>query len=234
MSEQQDRLAAHERLSTGALASWMRACANHPWRVMIAWVGIIAGLILLVGDRRREPEGRVRDPGLRDAEGNRSDRGGVRRRAGRRAQPRVRGARGRAPRRAGGAKAAIVAAIAKLRRPSSPRSDRTSGGRRERRRPLQREHLLRGRSHRVRGGAVRPRHRRQRTARRCSPSRTRFARRSPRRAWSSSSTATPSSRRSSRERRSSSACSPRSSCCSSSSARSSRRRSRSHWRSSRS
>ncbi len=42
------RLAAHERLSTGALASWMRACANHPWRVMIAWVGIIAGLILLV------------------------------------------------------------------------------------------------------------------------------------------------------------------------------------------
>ncbi len=42
------RLAAHERLSSGALASWMRACANHPWRVMIAWVGIIAGLILLV------------------------------------------------------------------------------------------------------------------------------------------------------------------------------------------
>ncbi|HUG64992.1 MAG TPA: MMPL family transporter [Gaiellaceae bacterium] len=48
MSEQQARLAAHERLSTGALASWMRACASHPWRVMIAWVGIIAGLILLV------------------------------------------------------------------------------------------------------------------------------------------------------------------------------------------
>ena len=43
-----DRLLAHERLSTGALASWMRACATHPWRVMIAWVGIIAGLILLV------------------------------------------------------------------------------------------------------------------------------------------------------------------------------------------
>ncbi len=42
------RLAAHERLSSGALASWMRACANHPWRVMITWVGIIAGLILLV------------------------------------------------------------------------------------------------------------------------------------------------------------------------------------------
>ena len=48
MSEQQERLAAHERLSTGALASWMRACASHPWRVVIAWVGIIAGLVLLV------------------------------------------------------------------------------------------------------------------------------------------------------------------------------------------
>ncbi|HEX2345507.1 MAG TPA: MMPL family transporter [Gaiellaceae bacterium] len=43
-----DRLAAHERLSTGALARWMRACASHPWRVMIAWLGIIAALILLV------------------------------------------------------------------------------------------------------------------------------------------------------------------------------------------
>src|SRR5262245_21324455 len=38
----------HERLSTGALAGWMRACAAHPWRVVVAWVGIIAGLILLV------------------------------------------------------------------------------------------------------------------------------------------------------------------------------------------
>jgi RND superfamily putative drug exporter len=26
----------------------MRACASHPWRVVIAWVGIIAGLVLLV------------------------------------------------------------------------------------------------------------------------------------------------------------------------------------------
>ena len=43
-----DRLAAHERLSTGALAAWMRACANHPWRVVLAWVGIIVGLIVLV------------------------------------------------------------------------------------------------------------------------------------------------------------------------------------------
>ncbi len=49
MSENQARLAAHERLSSGALASWMRACASHPWRVMITWIGIIAALILLVG-----------------------------------------------------------------------------------------------------------------------------------------------------------------------------------------
>src|SRR3990172_3440580 len=43
-----ERLAAHERLSTGALASWMRVCATHPWRVVLAWVGIIAALIVLV------------------------------------------------------------------------------------------------------------------------------------------------------------------------------------------
>jgi putative drug exporter of the RND superfamily len=43
-----DRLAAHERLSTGALARWMRACANHTWRVVIAWLAITAGLIALV------------------------------------------------------------------------------------------------------------------------------------------------------------------------------------------
>ena len=43
-----DRLAAHERLSTGALARWMRACANHTWRVVIAWLAITAGLIVLV------------------------------------------------------------------------------------------------------------------------------------------------------------------------------------------
>src|SRR5688500_18564275 len=43
-----DRLAAHERLSTGGLARWMRMCASHPWRVMIAWLGIIAALSVLV------------------------------------------------------------------------------------------------------------------------------------------------------------------------------------------
>jgi putative drug exporter of the RND superfamily len=44
-----ERLAAHERLSTGALARWMRACASHPWRVVLSWLGILALLIVLVG-----------------------------------------------------------------------------------------------------------------------------------------------------------------------------------------
>src|SRR5215216_1539101 len=42
------RRAAHERLATGALARWHRRCATHPWRVVGAWVGIVAGLIVLV------------------------------------------------------------------------------------------------------------------------------------------------------------------------------------------
>ena len=42
------RLAAHERLSTGALARWARACATHPWRVVGSWLGIIVVLIALV------------------------------------------------------------------------------------------------------------------------------------------------------------------------------------------
>jgi len=43
-----ERRAAHERLSTGALARWMRACASHPWRVVLGWVAIIGALIALV------------------------------------------------------------------------------------------------------------------------------------------------------------------------------------------
>jgi RND superfamily putative drug exporter len=42
------RRAAHERLSTGALARWARACATHPWRVIAGWIGIVAVLIALV------------------------------------------------------------------------------------------------------------------------------------------------------------------------------------------
>jgi putative drug exporter of the RND superfamily len=42
------RRAAHERLSTGALARWARANASHPWRVIGAWIGIVVVLIALV------------------------------------------------------------------------------------------------------------------------------------------------------------------------------------------
>jgi RND superfamily putative drug exporter len=44
-----ERRAAHERLSTGTLARWTRACASHPWRVIIGWLGIVAALVVLVG-----------------------------------------------------------------------------------------------------------------------------------------------------------------------------------------
>jgi putative drug exporter of the RND superfamily len=43
------RRAAHERLATGGLARWARACATHPWRVIIGWIGIVVALIVLVG-----------------------------------------------------------------------------------------------------------------------------------------------------------------------------------------
>ncbi len=43
-----ERQAAHERLSTGALARWTRACATHPWRVIGAWVAIIPLLVFSV------------------------------------------------------------------------------------------------------------------------------------------------------------------------------------------
>jgi RND superfamily putative drug exporter len=47
-----ERRAAHERLSTGALARWARANASHPWRVILSWLGILAvliGLVMTVG-----------------------------------------------------------------------------------------------------------------------------------------------------------------------------------------
>jgi RND superfamily putative drug exporter len=43
-----ERLAAHERMSTGALARWMHACAAHPGRVALAWIAIIGVLVALV------------------------------------------------------------------------------------------------------------------------------------------------------------------------------------------
>ena len=47
MTESTQRRAAHERLSTGALSRWMRRCATHPWRVIGAWLGIFAVLVVL-------------------------------------------------------------------------------------------------------------------------------------------------------------------------------------------
>ena len=43
-----ERRAAHERLATGGLARWMRACATHPWRVIGASIGVIALLVVSV------------------------------------------------------------------------------------------------------------------------------------------------------------------------------------------
>jgi len=45
---ERQRRAAHERMSTGALASWARACATHPWRVVLGWIGIVVLLVALV------------------------------------------------------------------------------------------------------------------------------------------------------------------------------------------
>src|SRR5215217_2111705 len=44
-----ERRAAHERLATGGLARWARACTSHPWRVVFGWVGLVALLVVLVG-----------------------------------------------------------------------------------------------------------------------------------------------------------------------------------------
>jgi RND superfamily putative drug exporter len=44
-----ERRAAHERLSTGALARWTRACAMHPWRVIASSLAAIALLVFVVG-----------------------------------------------------------------------------------------------------------------------------------------------------------------------------------------
>src|SRR5215207_1457593 len=43
-----ERRAAHERLSTGGLARWTRACATHPWRIISGFFVAVAILIALV------------------------------------------------------------------------------------------------------------------------------------------------------------------------------------------
>jgi putative drug exporter of the RND superfamily len=44
-----ERRAADERLATGVLARWTRACAAHPWRVIASWIAIVAVLLVSVG-----------------------------------------------------------------------------------------------------------------------------------------------------------------------------------------
>ncbi|MBA2568825.1 MAG: MMPL family transporter [Actinobacteria bacterium] len=52
-----ERRAAHERLSTGALARWTRACATHPWRVVFGFfvmVALLVALVVTVGGELRD------------------------------------------------------------------------------------------------------------------------------------------------------------------------------------
>src|SRR3712207_2549337 len=49
--------AARDRLATGALARWMRACAAHPWRVIFGWIGLVVvlvGLNMTIGGQLRD------------------------------------------------------------------------------------------------------------------------------------------------------------------------------------
>ena len=48
MEPTRERRAAHERLATGGLARWTRACATHPWRVVLGFFATVALLIVLV------------------------------------------------------------------------------------------------------------------------------------------------------------------------------------------
>ena len=211
----------------------MRACASHPWRVVLAWVGIIAALILLVATVGGSLKDEFEIPGsdtqkatdLIEAEFA-SEQGAVLNLVF--AAPE--GEQLDTPER----KAAIEAAIAKLKSPEFAPTAGQAAGIESVGDPFS-EHTFSkdGRIAYAEAQFDRVIDDQDREAGR-SRSRTRFARPSQRRASPPSSTATPSSRRSSRARRSSSACSRRSSCCSSSSERSSRRRSRSRWRSSRS
>ena len=154
------RLAAHERMSTGALARWARACATHPWRVLGSWLGIIVVLIGLVatigGGLRDEFEipgsDTQRATDLIESEFA-SEQGGVLNIVF--AAPE--GERLDTPER----KAAIEQAMAKLRaapfvaaKGAEPVDGEVEAV--ERRRPVQRGHILEERAHRLRGGAVRP------------------------------------------------------------------------------
>ena len=183
----------------------MRACATHPWRVVLAWVGIIAVLIVLVATVGGGLKDEFEIPGSDTQKATdliesefAAEQGGVLNLVF--AAPE--GQRLDTPER----KEAIEGAIAELKtqqfKPTEDKAGIESVGD-----PFERPDVLGRRPDRLRRGAVRPRHLRRRTARPSSPCRTPCARRSSPPASPPSSTATPSSRRSSRARRSCSACS---------------------------
>ena len=131
-----ERRLAHERLATGGLARWTRACATHPWRVVFGWIGIIVVLIVLVATIGGRLKDEFEIPGsdtqkatdLIEAEFA-SEQGGVLNVVF--AAPA--GQRLDTPER----KAAIEEAIAKLE-DAGVQADRGQGGHRERRRSVQR------------------------------------------------------------------------------------------------
>ena len=152
-----DRLAAHERLSTGGLARWMRWCANHTWKVVLGWVAIIAVLILLVATVGGSLKDEFEIPGsdtqratdLIESEFA-SEQGSVLNLVF--AAPE--GERLDTPER----KAAIED-VDREAQDLRVRAERGHGRHRQRRRPVLRADVLRRRADRLRGGAVLRRHR---------------------------------------------------------------------------
>ena len=175
-----ERLAAHERLSTGALSSWMRACASHPWRVVLAWLGIIVVLIFLVATVGGSLKDEFEIPGLRHAAGDGPHRSRVRLGAGCSPEPRLRRSRGRAPGHAGakGGSRGRDRGAEDVRVQAAPRTRRESRASAIRSAPTRSPTT--GASRTPRHSSRRPS--RPRTATRSSPSRTRSGRRSSRRA----------------------------------------------------
>ena len=153
------RSTADERLATGGLARWMRACATHPWRVVVGWLGIIALLVVLVGTIGGELRDEFEIPGSDTQKATdliesefASEQGGVLNLVF--AAPV--GQRLDTPER----KAAIEQAITRLKS-SEFKPTRGQGGPGERGRSVQQGHRLRRRPHRLRGSPVRSGHLRQ-------------------------------------------------------------------------
>ena len=206
-----DRRAAHERLSTGALARWARACATHPWRVVFSWLGILAALIVLVATVGGSLRDEFEIPGSDAQKATDLIESRVRVRAGRRAEHRLRGPEGErldTPER----KAAIEDAIARLKSRSSSRPPARPGSRASAIRSSKQTFSDDGRIAYAEAQFDQTIEDKDRDAVVAVEDSVRDDRRS-RPASPSSTTAKPSSRRSSRAPPSRSACSPRSSCC---------------------